>query len=329
MTPFQLGIMMHAHSSKKYAVVVGFVGAVLIGDVARGAASTHAQEGFSEQRLKLEQVFVRPVPDSFRITAMIVSVEGMVAWAPQQRGVLLLGPDQAAVLGRDVVIDPVGAGFSEDGREVNVLDATKRTVTVISRQGEVREIYATNLPVRIHAGLQMLGDWLIGGPDGLGRYRLLRWGPRQPIQDQSTARLRHVFPRRLLLTYNQENVLLTNPLTPFETVSVVEVGDSYVFMRPYDSLQLAASDLGLESTLRWFSSPVVPIEGLYLQTLRDSQSDSTILVLYNESGNVTQRSVLDVPLVFLAADRDQRVLVGIRDLGTRTIVGYRWRLIEQ
>lgn len=51
---------------------------------------------------------------------------------------------------------------------------------------------------------------------------------------------------------------------------VAEVGDSNLFMRPYDYLQFAGAGLGLESALRWSSSPMVPIDDLYLQTLRDS-----------------------------------------------------------
>lgn len=103
---------------------------------------------------------------------MNVSAEEMIAWAPRQPGCCCwaLIKQRCWV----VMLWLIPSALASARMDRRSMSSTQRSELspFFSRQGEVREIYPANLPVRIHAALQTSGHWLIAGPDKSVHYRL-------------------------------------------------------------------------------------------------------------------------------------------------------------
>lgn len=119
------------------------------------------------------------------------------------------------------------------------------------------------------------------------------------------------------------DVIVTRVLPPFESSRLTPEGDRALIAQP----EMSTMEKVQSGYFRgWVSLPLIPLDKGYIQVLANLRSDQRLLIRYGIDGEQRATRELDAPVGLLGSLVSQRLIVGIRDLGSRTeAVMYRWQ----
>jgi hypothetical protein len=264
--------------------------------------------------LELREEYSRQLPDSFQFVGATFSSDGsLVLWSSNRNYLLLVDEGRIQALGAAFLGKPVAAVFSAEGSEIEVVDAVRSTIVVLSRQGmrlRERRFYTS---LRVSTATRIRDLWLLGGRGLNGRFALDEAGAytssASPGRSGSAFALHDDLPVHLSQAGGE--VLLTNVNRPFAVQRFDSLGAPRASLSP-KGIDTSRTIRELTSNGRWVSLPALAASDGYLQTLSDLTSDRRILILYDSSGAARRYTVLDIPVGFVASHARRNLLAGAR-----------------
>lgn len=281
---------------------------------------------------------------SFAFTAPSAAVGGvtggdrgeLVAWSPRDPRLIWLSRGSRKALAHPSITRPVGAavlrgrsllGLGHGEREVEVLDAPSGALVRLHEGGTLagrREVAGLK---RAFNGIRAGSGWyalvpdadtmvayhLVYVADGSSEGRVLATA-MQPVRGVPQPGLS---PAIRLSTWG-DGVILTNPAAPYQSVVIDPAGKERPLVRPGGLRALGGR------TAKWYSMPVQHIEGGFLQTFTDLNSDRRVFVVYDEQGTPRRASTIAAPVAIVGEQTNPDYLIGIRRTGRTELVGYTW-----
>jgi hypothetical protein len=297
-------------------------GAILVGgSLLSGCRGAAAQEA---PRLRMEEVFARPLPAGFEVTGASVGGSGvLVLWARNQPYLLIDAGGRQEELRTPALLAPVAAALLDGDSVLEVVDARRGSLLRLSRGGEVRAERPLGVSFEMESAARTPGGWVVAGRDTAGAYQVAAvGGDAAPavlyVRPAGSSLLERPFSAHLSAAGDE--VLVTNHEPPFDVVRVSRSGAARPALVSGSLAEVEAAE-----GHAWVSLPLLPLDDGFVRTFSDLRSDTRLLVLYDAGGSRTRELRIDVPLGVLATAPERRLLVAARRAGALEVVGYTWR----
>jgi hypothetical protein len=284
---------------------------------------THKNSAF-----ELQEQFAYPIPDSIQFSGLTVSSSGAVlAWSYERDEVFLINERGLAELLHRSFRGPVAAAFVAGDTVIEVVSFEPRQVTRLTVGSRVISEQVVGGPQLLEEGALSASGWFFSGRDHPnGDYVVYH------VSAAGSAREVYSIPARAaevtgtveaFLSSSGHNAVVTLITPPFRTVVVTPSGQVVLHLEPPLD-ETTQPDLALgDTTRRWVSLRTLPLDAGYIQTLSDIRSDMRIICVFDPSGSARCRE-LQVPIGFVASVPEVGLLIAVRNVGAREIVGYRW-----
>ncbi|HEX2091528.1 MAG TPA: hypothetical protein VHG28_03960 [Longimicrobiaceae bacterium] len=278
----------------------------------------------SSPPLHLEAIYTRSLPDSFAVTGVSASSSGAVAyWAADQPYIIVDTDTQRHVIEAKQVGLPVAVAVLGGDSIVEVVDGRTPRIIRLSMTGQVLGERSVDLPFSIEHGARANGVWIVVGKDSANiKVMSIADGGEVKAID-SPSPLTSAWSRSsAYITGWQAGYSVSLIGSPFDAYAIDSDGSRTPvhFVQPL----LPESDTSSYQPL-WISMPIVRLETGFLRTFADLRSDTRILVLYDDHGNISRQTLIRSPLGFVASLPERRLLIAIRKSDQLEVVGYRWR----
>jgi hypothetical protein len=279
---------------------------------------------------ELREVASTTLPDSFEIKGAALSRDGrvVVVWSGNQRHLLVDRGGGASVLPAGIPLTPLAVGFAASDSLLEVIDAERRSLLVLSWAGKVIAEHALDLPWRVESATRTAGGWFLGGRDTAGDFTIVRWSPGGGRTGPVSRIGPHGRGRRtaILLTAAGTDVTASEIGAPHRGRLISASGQS----APGGEAQFAAPAFpkarGRDGAF-WISLPIFAIDSGFVRSFSDLRSDNRLIALYDRRGKLTRVTEVAVPMAVVATRPEAKVLLFARRTDRIELVRYTWRWV--
>jgi hypothetical protein len=321
--------MTPARSARKALLGTGsFRAAPCLIALAAGAAGCDAGASPApgkQPELTLTEAFSHVVPNTFPITGIATSPDGLLALWSRERSYLLVGAGgKYREVGAGALRRPIGAAVTS-GDTLEVADAERQEIVTFAGDRLLRaRPYRLPLPPR--AAVRAGGNWFFSAVDSSLTTNVLMLEPGGSVRNVYRAFRPGAASARpgASLSPMRDGILVTQVAPPFEALRLGPDGRAVRISRP-DTVELNPfHDDQLLLRPLWVGLATHDLDGRYLRTFADARADKRVLFLYGQDGRLLRKSSIDAPLVFAATVPGRQLLIGVRHVGRQEVVGYRW-----
>ncbi|MBB4634714.1 hypothetical protein [Longimicrobium terrae] len=277
---------------------------------------------------ELQEVASTMLPDSFEVKGAALSRDGrVVVWSGNQQHLLVDGGSGVSVFPAGIPLSPLAVGFAASDSLLEVVDAERRSLLVLSWAGKVVAEHALDLPWRVESATRTESGWFLGGRDTAGDFTIVRWSPDGGRISPVSRIHPHGRDRRtaVLLTAAGPDVTASEIGAPHRG-RLISAGQS----GPDGDAQFAAPAFpkarGRDGAF-WISLPIFSIDSGYVRSFSDLRSDNRLIALYDRRGRLTRVTQVAVPMAVVAANPESRVLLFARRTDRIELVRYTWRWV--
>lgn len=290
----------------------------LVGLVAwsAGCSSGLGSDAASKPQLTLTETFSQVVPDTFPITGIAPSPDGLMALWSRERSYLLVGAGGTyQEVGAGTLRRPIGVAVTSRDT-IEVVDAERQEILTFAGN-RLRRVKPFQLPLPAQSAAHADGKWFFSAIDSSLTTNIIVLEPSGSARSlyRSFQPPAGKVPRPgASLSPTGDGIVVTQIAAPFEALRLGSDGRTTRISRPDTAaLNPYHDDQSLLRPL-WVGMATLWVDGHYLRTFADARADRRVLFLYTGDGRLLRKTSIDAPLAFAATVPGQQLLIGVRRL---------------
>lgn len=282
-----------------------------------------AEGKLSAQKLQLTELASYAVPEWFRVKGGTVATDTtVVLWPATGTTLLSISKGAQTLIQIPGIIQVIGARWNVKARVYEVIALEPCVLIILSVTGSVLARKSIEFSGAI-AAASTDSVWLLLARRDSGIVDLGVIGPSGSTRLESIV-AKSERQEDLHLSAGGGRALIAGARTPFEKHAVTFGTYKRIL---FDSDTATRGITGSRPPL-WIALTLVQLDRGYIQTLTDLRSDLRILALYDETGHLRRRTVVDVPLAVMASAPERKLLLVARRTSRLEMVIYGWEWLS-